>query len=113
MSGMRNEIRQVLEALGALDHAADVEAELIGRIARDVGDHVHDIVKGAAMTMPTARAAIGLGMHVAAQILVETLSFANKSVDGGDDGRNLALQARQLFDDLVDTNIDIPGLRKH
>ena len=85
----------VISALAGGDEAGIVEMSAV-----IVGDQVHAILKAHALKMPTVAAATALGVNVAAQMLVETVMFADSSVDGGDDGETLKRAATAYFSEL-------------
>lgn len=87
------------QVIAAICQGAD-EAELIEDAAVAAGDEIHSILKRHAMTMPSVAAAVALGVHVAAQMLVETVQFADRSVEGGEDGEVLKRAATTYFSDL-------------
>jgi hypothetical protein len=92
----QSEIAAVITAIAGED-----EAGLIEMTSIIVGNEVHAILKAHAMKMPTVAAAIALGVNVAAQMLVETVLFADRSAEGGDDGETLKRAATAYFSDLV------------
>jgi hypothetical protein len=94
------------QVIAALNPGAD-EAELIEAAASIAGDEIHAILKRHAMTMPSVAAAVALGVHVAAQMLVETVEFADRAMEGGEDGEVLKRAATTYFSDLFAQSV--PG----
>ena len=91
------DLSAVLEVLsGGFDPQRAMDA------SRSVGDIVHEHVKRHAVTSSTTREAIAVGAHVAAQILVETIAFAEKSMEGDASEERLIRTATiELFRGLV------------
>lgn len=98
-----SDIRKVIDYLCSTDD--DTMNEVIRKAGMAVGDKVHEILKGAAMAMPSTGAAVGMAIHVTAQMLVETIEFGERSMGDPDDARTLRSAALQLFVDLVNENI--------
>lgn len=101
-----SDLRKVIDYLCSTDDEA--MEEMTRKAARAVGDRVHEILKGAALAMPSTASAVGMATHVAAQMLIETIEFGERSMAGDrDDERTLRAAALQLFVDTV--NEELPG----
>lgn len=100
---MSPDLKVVIDALFDADAMTDVMHEA----AKRVGDDWHDTLKREAIAMPSVRAAIGVGIHATAEMLVETIEFGMRSVDEGRDGENLRTAALMLFKSIV--NSSMPG----
>lgn len=76
---MSPDLKVVLDALFDADDMADI----MHAAAKRVGDDWHDTLKREAVAMPSVKAAIGVGIHATAEMLIETIEFGMRSVDGG------------------------------
>jgi hypothetical protein len=84
------------------------EARMITEVAVHVGDQVHLIVKRHAMTMPTVASAMGMTVHVAAQVLAEALQFGRNSMDGDKEDEAVIVEAGlRWFAEMIES--EFPG----
>jgi hypothetical protein len=101
-----SDLREVIDYLCSTDDEA--MGEMIHKAGMVAGDQVSQILKSAAMSMPSTASAIGMAVHVTAQMLVETIQFGERSMSGArDDERTIRAAALQMFVDLV--NEELPA----
>lgn len=95
--------RDLAYVLLLLDPEGQGLGDTLTRQAQEIGDVVHAEIKHRIPSHPTVRATIAVGVCVAAQVLTETLMFADKSMGGPDDEDAAAVRvaAAHLFAELV------------
>lgn len=79
------------------DHA------MIFDMAKHIGDQVHEVLKRNGMLMPSVAAAMGMGCVAAAQLLTESVLFAEKSMEGDEEDAAIVKAAGfSLFVELIE-----------